>query len=120
MNRSIRTQRREVIAAKHLFCHSSREVDELHFTTTPRSPMIALTPITTSSNLAAAGYDPVDRVFAVRFQNGKVYHHHNVAQDLAAGFNAAESKGSFYAREIKPGHPGELIVPAETDTEATA
>lgn len=114
MSRLLRAQRREVIAAKHLFFHSSRELDELHFPTTPRTTMIVkLTEIASSSNLAAAGYDPVNRVFAVRFKNGKVYHHNNVPQDLAAGFNAAESKGSFYAREIKPHHPGEIVVADE-------
>ena len=115
MSRALRAQRRDVFDGKRDISFFSSDYPDLPTFTAPpppRTPMVTLQEIPSSSNLAAAGYCPVNRVFAARFKNARVYHHQNVPQDLAAGFNAAESKGTFYAREIKAHHPGELVVDA--------
>lgn len=46
-----------------------------------------------STALQAWGYDPAGRVFAVRFNTGRVSNWADVPHDIADKFEAAESKG---------------------------
>lgn len=64
--------------------------------------MIELKPVEGSSQIAASGYDPATQVLAIQFKSGKsVYHYQQVPEDVAAAFDAAESKGKFLGSEIK-------------------
>lgn len=104
---------RQAFERKRDFSYCADLPDLPFFTTQPRTDMLQLTPIANSSNLAAYRYCHATQVLAIRFKGGKVYHHKDVPADLAEAFEAAESKGSFYARQIKPNHAGELVVDAE-------
>lgn len=54
-----------------------------------------------STSIDRAGYDIATRTLAIHFHNGKTYHYQDVPADLAAQFEAAESKGSFLAKHIR-------------------
>jgi hypothetical protein len=55
-----------------------------------------------SSNLTSIGYDPGERILAVEFKNGLVYHYHGVPTDVYQDILAAGSKGSYLAKTVKP------------------
>lgn len=55
----------------------------------------------TSSNIAAARYDPESMVVEVEFHNGGRYHYFDVLEQVAQTFNRADSKGQFLAASIK-------------------
>jgi hypothetical protein len=57
----------------------------------------------TSTNVAAARYDPDSMILEVEFHNGGRYHYYDVPQHVALGFEQADSKGQFLAASIK-GH----------------
>lgn len=65
---------------------------------------IKLTPVE-SSQLSAIGHDPASNTLAIRFpeKNGtsRVYHYSGVDAEFFDRFLHAESKGSFFIREIK-------------------
>lgn len=61
---------------------------------------IALEPVT-SSALAAVGYDIDAQQLAIQFPSGHILHYASVPLSAWEAFQAAPSKGSFYAREIK-------------------
>ena len=61
--------------------------------------MIELKPVE-SEMIAAAGYDPQDRLLVVLFNNGKAYEYHDVPAEEYTGLMAAESKGSFMQTHI--------------------
>lgn len=61
---------------------------------------IPLEPVT-SSNLAAYGYNAEKRILAVQFHEGHIFHYAGVPMEKALEFGASDSKGRFYAREIK-------------------
>lgn len=61
---------------------------------------IERTPID-SSNLAAVGYDPDRQVLSVEFTSGSVFHYYSVTLDVFEAFGAAESRGQFYAKQIR-------------------
>ena len=54
--------------------------------------MIEMTKVQ-STAVQAFGYDPASRVFAVRFNTGRVSNWADVPQETADQFTAAESKG---------------------------
>jgi hypothetical protein len=58
-----------------------------------------------SSNIAAVGYDPQAKILYVEFLNGGVYAYAEVELDAYTALMAAESKGKYLNREIKPSHP---------------
>lgn len=58
-----------------------------------------------SSSLASAGYDAARRVMEVEFLNGGVYEYGEMPEEVYHDFLAAESKGVFLNRVIKPNHP---------------
>jgi len=57
----------------------------------------------TSSNIAAARYDPEQLLLEVQFLNGSRYHYYDVPEYVAQAFDQAESKGVYLAQSIK-GH----------------
>ncbi len=59
---------------------------------------------TKSSAFSHEGYDPATQTLAVKYHSGGVHHYADVTPEKYAQFQAAESKGSFLAREIKPNH----------------
>lgn len=71
--------------------------------------MPAMTPVT-SSQVAAIGHDPATDTLFIQFPAkerylpapGQVYSYANFTAEDFARFMAAESKGSFLIREIKP------------------
>jgi hypothetical protein len=77
---------------------------------TPR-PAIALTPIQ-SSNISGHGYDEASQTLAVQFNSGKVYHYAGVEPGVAKDFADAESKGSFFAKNVRPTFAGVHIEPS--------
>ena len=58
-----------------------------------------------SSNLTHVGYDAATREMAVTFGSGKTYHYADVPEDVMAQFMEADSKGKFFARNIKGKFP---------------
>ena len=84
--------------------------------------IIPLTPVT-SSQIEAIGHDPESNTLAVRFKGkgerpGTLYHYQNFDSEAFEAFNAAESKGSHFIRNIKPAtdrHPYSRIDEAKKD-----
>lgn len=66
---------------------------------------IPVTPVE-SSQIAAIGYDAGTSTLAIQFPAksgaGSVYHYANFEAERYADFLAAESKGSFFGKYIKP------------------
>lgn len=58
-----------------------------------------------SSNIEAVGYDAENTELHVRFIKSGTYVIRNVPQEVFDQFLAADSKGSFYNRVIKPNYP---------------
>ena len=75
--------------------------------TAPR-PEIARGAVT-SSNIAAVGYDADSQTLAVEFKHGHVYHHLGVPASVVDDFDQAESKGRFYAANIKGKFKSEMM-----------
>lgn len=90
--------------------------DAMNDTTKPRTyapskpaaqaPAIGLTPVE-SSQLEAYGYDPETSTLAIRFKGhggkpGSLYHYANFSETDQAALRDAESKGSYFIRNIKP------------------
>ena len=68
-------------------------------------PIVPLTPVE-SSQLEAIGYDSETQTLAVRFKSkgsypGSLYHYNNVSSEDWSAFQAADSKGSHFIRNIK-------------------
>lgn len=59
------------------------------------------TPVT-SSNVVSIGYDAAGQRLEVEYKGGKVYTYAEVPAETHRDLLAAESKGSFIARQIKP------------------
>lgn len=62
-----------------------------------------------SSNIQDAGYDADSGVLEVTFKNGRRYRYVGVSATLYENFMNAPSKGSFFAREIRPNFQGEPV-----------
>lgn len=71
---------------------------------------IKMTPVQ-SSQLAEIGYDEDSKTLAIRFNGrhdepkGRLYHYSGVEPETFEALKNAESKGSFFIRNIKP-NPG--------------
>ena len=63
--------------------------------------MIALTPVTNSSQLIAHGYHLPTQTLAVRYKSGGTYHYKGVPPHEAEKFAKAESLGSHLHQHIK-------------------
>lgn len=55
-----------------------------------------------STNLASVGYAPERRLLHVEFIGGRVYEYAGVPASLHDGLMRAASKGTFFARHIRP------------------
>jgi hypothetical protein len=69
---------------------------------------IPLEPVV-SSNLAAYGYDGPKQILAVEFKGGDIFHYAGVPLEVALAFLQAESKGSFYAQQIRGKYQGQKM-----------
>jgi hypothetical protein len=87
---------------------------------------IQMTPVQ-SSQLAEIGYDKDSKTLAIRFNGrhdepkGRLYHYSNVEPETFEALQNAESKGSYFLRNIKPNpgqYPYEKIDEAAKDDEA--
>jgi hypothetical protein len=54
-----------------------------------------------SSVLKSVEYGDADRTLVVEFLYGAVYHYHDVPPEVANAFATAESKGQFFASNIR-------------------
>ena len=66
--------------------------------------MIDMKPVE-SSNIRAIGYDESKAELHVEFKGSGVYVYHDVPKETYDKFMAAESKGSFLAKNIKGVYP---------------
>lgn len=79
---------------------------------TALKPVIDLQPVA-SSNLAAIGYDLASQTAAVKFKHSDTIHHYGeFSAEKWASWQAADSKGMFFAAEVRNQHP-HTIVPTE-------
>lgn len=80
----------------------------------------ALKPITNSSQVKAAGYDAVSQTLSVIYHGTpKRYDYKAVPSDVAMAFDAAESKGSFLAKNVKGKFEFDPVdIDADTQAEA--
>jgi hypothetical protein len=60
----------------------------------------------TSTSLAAIGYDAGKQILSVQFTNGEIINYGSVDLGTALNLEAAESKGKFYATQIRGKFPG--------------
>jgi len=57
--------------------------------------------VVTSSYVGAVGYDGQNKVLYVQFRNGQTYRYLDVQLAIYDSFLAAESKGKYYAANIR-------------------
>lgn len=55
-----------------------------------------------SDSIAAIGYSGSDAILEVEFNNGGIYQYLAVPEEIHAALMAAESKGRYLAKEVKP------------------
>jgi len=63
--------------------------------------MAAIVPITGSSSISGAGYDPDTESMEIVFHNGRRYTYPDVPVHVYEGLMAADSPGSYFNSEIK-------------------
>ena len=68
--------------------------------------MITLEPVE-SSNIKARGYSEAERILAVEFRSGAVFHYHQVPPEVWSDWLEAISAGSFFYRHIKGNFPAD-------------
>jgi len=61
---------------------------------------IVMTPVESSSHLAAIGYDNTTATLQVAFKDGEVYRYSNVPEWVMLDFITAKSQGRFFQQEI--------------------
>lgn len=66
---------------------------------------IALQPVV-SGNLRAVGYDAATQTLDVQFSSGRVYRYSGVPDKVHEELIAAESIGSYFARNVRNKFPG--------------
>lgn len=54
-----------------------------------------------SSNITSIGYDPDEQKLEVEFHGGSIYQYFEVPETLYRYFIEAESKGKFFAQNVK-------------------
>jgi hypothetical protein len=62
-----------------------------------------------SSNMAGVSFDKETHILQVDFDSGSRYWYHGVESDKFKTLLEAESKGKFFASEIKPNYPYERV-----------
>jgi hypothetical protein len=63
----------------------------------------------TSSNIMTVGFDADTDTLAVEFKSGHIYHHSGVPSELVERFLNADSKGRFYADNVRGKFKSELM-----------
>lgn len=53
-----------------------------------------------SSVVAAAGYQPEERLLVVLFNTGRAYEYYDVPEEIYDGLMAAESKGAYINQHV--------------------
>lgn len=79
------------------------------------TPAISMVPVVSSSNVTAFGYDPTSNTLAVSFKGGSMYDYPNVPPEVHQAFADAESKGSYFLKQIRPNYVGVKRAPAEPE-----
>lgn len=64
-----------------------------------------------STVLANAAYNVTDSTLQLEFRSGAVYIYSNVPAAVYEALLAAESKGSFFSRQIRPVFPHVMLRP---------
>lgn len=54
-----------------------------------------------SSNIASVGYDPESETLEIKFNGSGIYSYEKVPASVYDALMAAESKGSYFAKNIK-------------------
>lgn len=62
-----------------------------------------------SSNISAGGYDPDKKILAIEFKSGDIFHYAGVELEVATAFYCAESKGTYYGKNIRGKFTGEKM-----------
>jgi hypothetical protein len=65
-----------------------------------------------STVLANATYNVVDSTLQLEFRSGAVYLYSNVPAAIYEALLAADSKGSFFSRQIRPVFPHVMLQPS--------
>jgi hypothetical protein len=68
-----------------------------------------------SSNIKAIGFDGDTGTMHVQFTNDRTYEYTGVTPDFFNKFASAESKGRFFAQQIKPRFTGTIYVPPKEE-----
>lgn len=74
-----------------------------------QEPSWEIMPTPGSSNISEARFDKTTDTLEIDFQSGSSYAYSNVSPSTWRMFQAAPSKGSFFARSIKGKYPYELV-----------
>ena len=54
-----------------------------------------------SSNISKVGYDAAEKIMAIQFSSGAIYHYRNVTPDVHEAMLKADSIGKHFAMNIK-------------------
>ena len=54
-----------------------------------------------STDLTSVGYDEPRRVLEIEFRSGGIYRYHEVPKEIFSGLMESESKGRFFAKNIR-------------------
>jgi hypothetical protein len=65
--------------------------------------------VSSSTTVAAIGYDDDTETLEIKFVAGTVYRYRGVSQDVFEDFRQAPSKGAFFNRHIKDAYPFEQM-----------
>ena len=64
-----------------------------------------------STSIASIGYDPQRRLLDVEFRSGAIYRYLHVPREVGSRFLMAESKGRYFARNIRGKFPFHQLRP---------
>jgi S-adenosylmethionine synthetase len=62
-----------------------------------------------SSNIDQIGYDKAAKILYVSFLSSGTYQFPDVPEEVFQGLEAAKSKGSYFAKIIRPNYKGEKV-----------
>jgi hypothetical protein len=70
--------------------------------------MVQISPVV-SSNIAGIGFDKESETLRVEFHNGSAFEYFDVPESLHAEFMQSESKGRFFAQNIKDRYQSQKV-----------
>lgn len=73
-----------------------------------------------SSNIDSVGYDEKTLDLRVKFKTGKIYEYHLFPIELFNDFSSSESKGKFFAKNIRPIFKGVVVPEPEKEIDRKA